>query len=205
MARTAAPLEQRFWQKVDRRAVGGCWPWIGYRNAKGYGRIVVDGRSVAASRVAWSLTNGVEFPRDKFACHACDNPPCCNPAHIWPGTALQNVQDACRKGRYGARPATVVAGAMYCRNGHLRTADNAAILGGHLRCLICMRAQKLSKRPFAGPNRFGHDKLCRQCGHHRTDDLSSGGVWRCRPCNRRRDALAKRTARLLSKQTGKAA
>jgi hypothetical protein len=31
--------------------------------------------------------------------HTCDNPPCCNPAHLFVGTAKINLQDASRKGR----------------------------------------------------------------------------------------------------------
>jgi hypothetical protein len=35
-----------------------------------------------------------------LACHTCDNPPCCNPAHLFPGTNSDNVQDALSKGRF---------------------------------------------------------------------------------------------------------
>jgi hypothetical protein len=44
------------------------------------------------------MVNGPMSPEFE-ACHTCDNPPCCNPAHIFPGTHLENSQDSVRKGR----------------------------------------------------------------------------------------------------------
>jgi len=35
----------RFWSQVDRTTTpDGCWPWTGYRDRKGYGVILVNGR-----------------------------------------------------------------------------------------------------------------------------------------------------------------
>ncbi len=89
----------RFWHKVDMS--GGaetCWPWRGYIRPSGYG--VCSFRSVEykAHRLAFFLEHG-RINRDLFILHSCDNRHCCNPRHLRQGTAMQNSQDAVRKGR----------------------------------------------------------------------------------------------------------
>jgi len=92
-----APINQRFWSKVDMSNPFGCWPWLGYRY-NGYGRFNYEGRSTKAHRVAWFLRHGF-VSSDKHICHRCDNPACCNPDHMFLGNAWANAQDRTRKGR----------------------------------------------------------------------------------------------------------
>lgn len=92
-------LEERFWPKVDRS--GGpdaCWPFMGHRHG-GYGRLRVEGRLEAAPRVSFFLAHG-RWP-EPCALHSCDNPPCCNPAHIHEGTHSQNAREREQRGRGG--------------------------------------------------------------------------------------------------------
>lgn len=49
-------------------------------------------------RVAYELTHGSIDP-SLDVLHRCDNPPCCNPAHLWQGTAADNIADMFAKGR----------------------------------------------------------------------------------------------------------
>ena len=89
----------RFWAKVNIGAPNECWLWTASRNGRaGYGNAVVGRRCVGAHRVAWSLTNG-PIPDGLVVMHSCDNPPCCNPAHLSVGTNGDNIRDAAAKGR----------------------------------------------------------------------------------------------------------
>ena len=93
----------RFWEKVDVRGPDECWEWHGCRFLPGYGHLGRwgDEWSVYAHRVAFEIAND-GIPDGLFICHNCDNPPCCNPAHLWAGTAKDNIQDSIRKGKFFA-------------------------------------------------------------------------------------------------------
>jgi hypothetical protein len=108
--KTIADVATRFWARV---AVGGsdeCWSWLKWKTDAGYGRFSYwDGkrtRTVTASRFAWELKCG-PIPVGKEVCHNCpgvDNPACCNPAHLWLGSHLQNARDRKAKGGYSQMP-----------------------------------------------------------------------------------------------------
>lgn len=91
---------ERFWPKVDRS--GGpdaCWEWLRYRNTRGYGRLSLNGGGVGAHRVAWKIAHRASTGTLDVL-HACDNPACCNPAHLFLGTQLDNMKDMHQKGRH---------------------------------------------------------------------------------------------------------
>ena len=94
----ASHRASRFWSKVDRRRSEECWPWTGRRSDRGYGQFATSEKNIRAHRYALELS-GVMVPADSVVMHVCDNPPCCNPAHLRVGTALDNNRDMVAKGR----------------------------------------------------------------------------------------------------------
>jgi hypothetical protein len=79
-----------------------CWRWDGYRNEHGYGIIThcrdYKRTGIGAHRFSYEFFNGPIPPGIKV-CHRCDNPPCCNPDHLFLGTQSDNLLDASLKGR----------------------------------------------------------------------------------------------------------
>lgn len=101
--------EQRvanFWTRVVK--ANGCWGWNGARGAfvgkkgAGYGVMRFQTFNVQAHRFSWEIHNG-PIPDGLLVLHTCDNPPCCNPDHLFLGTYLDNARDRDSKGRLNHR------------------------------------------------------------------------------------------------------
>lgn len=95
----------------------GCHEWQGARNQHGYGNIVVGGLMSRTHRVAWQLANG-PIPAGMHVLHHCDNPPCCNPEHLFLGTPKTNAEDKTAKGRDRNRPRLTIEQADELRARH---------------------------------------------------------------------------------------
>src|SRR5574341_346476 len=104
MSRLPTDPVQRFWAKVHKSSAG-CWHWVGYRNAGGYGyiRVRISGcwKYILAHRFSWSLHHG-PIPAGQCVLHRCDVAWCVNPSHLFIGSLVDNVKDMVAKGR-GAR------------------------------------------------------------------------------------------------------
>lgn len=79
----------------------GCWEWMGSLDKDGYGSIRWKGVTYRSHRLAYKLANpGVRIAK-MVLLHSCDNPKCCRPDHLSPGTQAENVADMVAKGRAG--------------------------------------------------------------------------------------------------------
>lgn len=80
----------------------GCWIWQGSLSKWGYGDVrigpVGQKKHVNVHKAAWLYFKG-KVPQGLFVCHRCDVRSCCNPDHLFLGTAKQNQHDMISKGR----------------------------------------------------------------------------------------------------------
>lgn len=93
-----APVAKPFWGRVKRGRPDECWPWLGATVAGGYGQLRVGGKQTSAHRRAWEMHHKKKAGRWRIR-HRCDNPPCCNPAHLFRGTHQQNMNESVKRGR----------------------------------------------------------------------------------------------------------
>jgi len=176
----------RFWSKVDRS--GGpeaCHPWIGARNPKGYGQFRHDGQMRQAHRWILGQARGVPLRWDaekrEEACHRCDNPPCCNLAHLYVGDRTSNMGDSVRRGR------NPQANKSSCPSGHEYTLENTYIhpVSGR-QCRACARDRATRQRRAEGTTPRG-TAVPTHCphGHEYTEanTYRHGNHRYCRACN----------------------
>lgn len=125
----------RFWAQVDRRSDDDCWPWLG-ATTKGYGSFSIGKKKLYAHRFAWELYYGHAMPDDRLGLHECDNPPCCNPRHVRPGTHKDNITDAATRKRLWQQSRT------HCPKGHPYEGDNLIVRkDGGRACRECRRLE----------------------------------------------------------------
>jgi hypothetical protein len=140
-----------------------CWEWKGTRGTKGYGEKRVAGKIHGTHRLAWAWANsswdedGPYIPFGMHVLHHCDNPPCCNPDHLFLGTNADNMADKCAKRKHFRHNQT------HCKRGHeyklygrLRRND-----GGR----ACIKCETEVRRDLCacGETKVIYSKRCRKC------------------------------------------
>jgi len=130
-------LESALHGRIDFQA---CWLVSGWSSGNGYAKVNHRGRTWMAHRLAKSIEAG-NIPDGMMVLHTCRNRNCCNPEHLYFGTAKDNAQDSIRDG-------TKVApyrGATACVRGHALSGDNLSIIRWRgrtiRRCRECKRAR----------------------------------------------------------------
>lgn len=86
------PPKIRFWARVIKSPVNGCWSWEG-EVIGGYGRMYFDNRTRLAHVISWYLFSGSWPKAGQLICHTCDNRLCTNPAHLYLGNYKTNTRD----------------------------------------------------------------------------------------------------------------
>lgn len=100
------PLDERFWEKVNKCGEDECWLWKGATSSPSGGRHIKpqvygkiagsrtpSGRKFwAAHRLSWVLKNG-HIPEGKLVDHKCHNTLCVNPSHLRLVTPKQNSEN----------------------------------------------------------------------------------------------------------------
>lgn len=93
---------ERFWRRVAVKGPDKCWPWLLMNGTPDstYGSFHFRGRRWPSHRFAYFAWNG-EIPaaaedyssHGTVVRHRCDNPACCNPDHLIPGSQADNIRD----------------------------------------------------------------------------------------------------------------
>lgn len=115
----------------------GCMEFQGSRSKRGYGSLYVGKRQwLITTRVVAAALLGLDIDDPlSYVCHHCDNPPCCNPDHLFVGTPADNRRDAMAKGR-AVMPALTQW--EFCLRGH-EMAVTRERRSGDSRCGECRR------------------------------------------------------------------
>lgn len=128
---------QRIFSRVDIDSPDGCWLWTGARDRLGYGYVRYQGTVVNLHRLvfAWLVAPLSDKGRKGNAPvlhHVCENPSCCNPAHLKLMSHCEHMRLSDGFGGKNYRK-------THCSNGHLLPPK---IEGQPRRCLICYKAKK---------------------------------------------------------------
>ncbi len=147
---------------------GGCWIWIGKKNANGYGTLATK-KATLAHRLSWELHVG-PIPNGMSVLHHCDTPACVRPEHLFLGTRADNVRDMDAKGRRGF--------AIGVLNGRTTTPQTTARGSHHGMAALTEDDVRAIRREYAG-RRGQQSELGRRFGvaHCTIASIVKGKTW----------------------------
>lgn len=185
--RVEEQVMRRFLAKIDRRGADECWLWTA-SSSNGYGQYIIDGKNHRTHRLAYELWVGPipegEGYHGVCVCHRCDNPLCCNPAHLFLGSNSDNVADMWEKRRSGGFAAEN-ARKTHCKRGHEFTEKSSYVNPkGSRVCRLCDNLRRKVINPKPHPN--AAKTHCKH-GHEFTDEntyVDPVGRRQCRTCRR---------------------
>lgn len=135
-------LPKRFHSRIDVSDQGytsPCWMWTGANRPNGYGISGLYDRetkkqTVMSSHVVVYLLLVGDYDRTLQLDHLCEVRACCNPEHLEPVTAAENLRRA-----FGRKSVD------HCKYGHdLRVTGKRASNGRGRRCSVCHAAWQLA-------------------------------------------------------------
>jgi hypothetical protein len=204
----------RFWSRVDvHKSDGRCWEWQGHRDDDGYGMFTVIGPPVrphGAHRIAFEQGVGHDLATAEQVLHRCDNPPCCNPLHLFVGSTQDNKADCVTKDRHGrgdrnGRALLLDPQVVEMRARYVAGERDAALLGAaygvsRTQCYNIVRGRAWKHLPYTPPPLDGEARqrdahALRQAGGMTWDAIAVAVGYGCgESANAGAKAYAKRMA-----------
>ncbi len=132
---TIRPLEERFWEKVDKTS--DCWLWTASLDAKGYGWFMVDQTMRRAHGVAYRLVIG-PVPDGSELDHLCRVRRCVNPVHLEPVRHAENNRRADHSTHGHDAMGAIHRAKTQCPYGHPYNDLNTYRWRGKRSCRTCM-------------------------------------------------------------------
>lgn len=150
-----------------------CHLWQNETNNKGYGRFNIyrDGQRIRilAHRLAYVLAHQEEPMGNVELLHSCDDPRCCNPAHLAVGSHADNVRDAVERGRIDTSGLTAY---MAERDANFRR----RLERGEKRCQMCRQTKTLDDFHRNRTEPDGRQSRCKVCRKHAETKSGNSGM-----------------------------